>query len=160
MRKGAPKKRELIGDNKFSNIEIGRFINYVMRKGKKTIAERVVYDALDIVQDRLKQDPIVVFDQAVKNVSPLIEVKSRRVGGANYQIPSPVIGGRKFFLAARWLINAAKVRKGKPMREKLAEELMDAFSGVGGAVKKKQDVHKMADANKAFAHFLRYGKKK
>jgi small subunit ribosomal protein S7 len=124
-----------------------------MTRGKKSVAERVLYDCFDIIQEKSKKDPLEVFNLAMKNVSPVVEVKSRRIGGANYQIPVEVRGDRRQALAMRWIIGAAQSRKGKPMREKLAQELMEASENQGAAIKKKEDVHRMADANRAFAHF-------
>lgn len=152
--KPAP-KRKIKADYRYHNLEVAKFINYIMTRGKKTVAQKVVYDALDIISQKTKKNPLEVFNLAVKNVSPVLEVKGRRVGGANYQIPMPVRGDRKLSLAFRWLIAAAKARKGKPMREKLASELIDASNKEGAAIKKREDVHKMAEANKAFAHFAR-----
>ena len=126
-----------------------------MYGGKKSTAARVMYDALERIAESSKQDPLQVFDEAIKNVSPLLEVRSRRVGGANYQIPFPVRTERRFFLAAKWLIGASRARKGATMAVKLADEIMQAAKGEGAAVKKRADVHRMAEANKAFAHFAR-----
>ena len=124
-----------------------------MRRGKKSVAARIVYDSFDIISVKTKQDPLEFFEKALKNVQPQIEVRSRRVGGANYQIPVEVKGERKNALAFRWLLLAARARKGRPMAERLAEELMSAAKGEGSAVKKRDDVHRMAEANRAFAHF-------
>lgn len=131
-------------------------MNYIMRKGKRSIAEGVVYRAFDLIETETKQSAVEVFDAAIKNVSPAIEVRSRRVGGANYQIPVPVRGERKLALALRWIIGAAKTKKGKPMAERLAAELVAASKGEGEAIKKRQDVQRMAEANRAFAHFARF----
>ena len=124
-----------------------------MRKGKKTIARKIVYSAFDIIKEKTKKDPIELFEEALKNASPLLEVKSKRVGGATYQVPIEVKGERKLTLAFRWIIGAARGKKGKPMAEKLASELMDAANNTGIAIKKKSDTHRMAEANRAFAHF-------
>ncbi|RJP44583.1 30S ribosomal protein S7 [Candidatus Parcubacteria bacterium] len=148
-----PKRYE--PDMKYGRIDIGRFINYVMRDGKKSIAERVVYGAFEAVHKLSKQDPVKIFEKALENTSPMLEVASRRVGGANYQVPQEVRPDRKFVLAIRWLIGAARSKKGKPMADKLAEELIAASKNEGAAVKKKQDTHRMAEANRAFAHFAR-----
>jgi len=156
MRHKQAPKREILPDPKFNNIVVSKFINYIMKNGKKTTARKVVYDAFDIVSEKTKDDAIKVFDTALKNVTPLLEVKSRRVGGANYQIPIPVRGERRQSLSFRWIIDAAHARKGKPMRESLAEEIISAANNEGSAVKKRQDVHRMAEANKAFAHFARF----
>ena len=153
---GRRKKKEdrgLIPDPRYNNILITRFINRLMKQGKKSVAQKVLYDALDIIKEKLEKNPIEIFDKAIKNVSPLLEVRSRRVGGAHYQIPFPVHGDRKQTLAIRWLIMAARTRKGKPMGQRLAQEFMDASSDTGGAVKKKNDVQRMAEANRAFARF-------
>ena len=147
------KKHPIIPDPVYSNITIARFINQIMRKGKKTIARKIVYNAFDIIKEKTKKEPLEVFELALKNVSPLLEVKSKRVGGATYQVPVEVKGERKMALAMRWIISGAKSKKGKPMREKLATELMDAANNTGWAIKKKSDTHRMAEANRAFAHF-------
>lgn len=126
-----------------------------MRDGKKSVAERVVYGAFGKIKEETKQDPVAVFEKALENASPLLEVVSRRVGGANYQVPHEVAPNRKFILASRWIIQAARSRKGKPMAEKLAAELIAASKNEGVAIKKKQDTHRMAEANRAFAHFAR-----
>jgi small subunit ribosomal protein S7 len=125
----------------------------MMYSGKKSTADRIFTDAMDIIQEKLNEPGIKVFKQAIENVKPLVEVRSRRVGGANYQVPVEVRADRKVALAFRWILNYTRERKGKPMAEKLAEELMDAYRNQGGAIKKKEDTHKMAEANKAFAHF-------
>jgi small subunit ribosomal protein S7 len=150
--KQAP-KRVIQPDLKYNSVVIAKFINLIMSRGKKTVAEKILYDAFDIIQQKTKKDPLEVFNQAMKNVSPVVEVKSRRIGGANYQIPIEVKGDRRSALAMRWIITAAQSRKGKPMREKLSQELMDAAENQGTAIKKREDVHRMADANRAFAHF-------
>jgi small subunit ribosomal protein S7 len=152
--KKAP-KRNIQPDPVYARADVAKFINYVMRKGKKTTAQKVVYGAFQKIEEKTKKDPLEVFDAAVKNVSPLLEVKSRRVGGANYQIPLQVRADRRTQLAYRWILTAARAAKGKPMAEKLAAELMAAAEGTGDAVKKKQDVQRMAEANRAFAHFAR-----
>ena len=146
-------KRKIAADPKFNSVSIAKFINYVMRDGKKSVAQSVVYGAFDRISNKIKSDPLSVFEEAIRNISPNLEVKGRRVGGANYQIPIVVPGDRKLILAYRWLITAAQKRKGLPMAAKLAEEIMSAAKGEGEAVKKREDTHKMAEANKAFAHF-------
>ncbi len=143
------------GDPKFASPNIGKLINYVMRGGKKSVAQRVVYGAFDIVETKMQKPPADVFEEALKNVSPLLEVKSKRVGGANYQVPLQVRAERRLQLALRWMITAARSRKGKPMAQKLAFEIMEAAQNQGDAVKKKMDVQRMAEANRAFAHFAR-----
>jgi len=153
--KQAP-KRDLQPDPKFNNDQVAKFINYIMKDGKKSVAQKVVYDAFEVISNKTKQDALEVFDKAIKNISPALEVRGKRIGGANYQIPYPVRTERKFTLASRWLIAAAKNRKGRAMAEKLAFEIMDAAEEQGEAYKKKVDTHKMAEANRAFAHFARF----
>lgn len=148
-------KRVLPPDAKFGSVLITKLINYVMLDGKKTVAQRVVYDAFDIISKETKQDPMQVFETALKNVVPTVEVKSRRVGGANYQVPIPVRGDRRYALAYRWILAAARGKKGKPMAQRLANELIAAANNEGESIKKKQDVQRMAEANRAFAHFAR-----
>lgn len=155
MRGKQATKRELAPDAKFGNVLVTKLINYVMYDGKKTVAQRVVYNAFDIISKETKQDPMVIFETALKNVIPAVEVKSRRVGGANYQVPIPVRGDRRYALAYRWLLEAARAKKGKPMAERLAAELIGAANNEGEAIKKRQDVQRMAEANRAFAHFAR-----
>ncbi|MCX6741286.1 MAG: 30S ribosomal protein S7 [Candidatus Parcubacteria bacterium] len=152
--KPAP-KRPIITDPKYNNATVAKFINYIMDDGKKNIAQSIVYGAMDLIAEKTKKNPLEVFEGALKNVTPLLEVRSRRVGGANYQIPYPVRGTRKHSLTFRWVIAAAKARKGLPMKKKLALELMDAYNKEGAAIRKREDVHRMAEANKAFAHFAR-----
>ena len=146
-------KREILPDPKYKNTLVAKFVNNVMRRGKKSVAERILYGALDIIQERAKEDPLKLFEKSVSNVKPIIEVKSRRVGGATYQVPTEVRPERRTALAIRWLISYARDRSEKSMEEKLAAELIDAANNRGGAVKKREDVHKMAEANKAFAHY-------
>ncbi len=146
-------KKRIEPDPRYSNVLVARFINQIMKRGKKTTAQRVVYGAFDFIKEKTKKNPIEVFDKAIKNVGPLLEVRGRRIGGASYQIPYEVRGERRNTLAFRWIIQATKARKGKPMAQKLASELLDAYRGEGVAVKKKEDTHRMAEANKAFAHF-------
>ena len=155
MRGKKATKRDIKPDPKFGNQIVAKFINYVMMGGKKATAQGIVYDAFDIIAKKTEQDPLDVFDQAMKNITPTVETKSKRVGGANYQVPIPVRGDRRAALAFRWLIAAARNKKGKPMSIRLASELMAAAEGEGDAVKKKQDVHRMAEANRAFSHFSR-----
>lgn len=155
MRGKQATKRELLPDAKFGNVLVTKLINYVMYDGKKTVAQRVVYNAFDIISKETKQDPMMVFETALKNVIPSVEVKSRRVGGANYQVPIPVRGDRRYALAYRWLLEAARAKKGKPMAERLAAELIAAANNEGESIKKRQDVQRMAEANRAFAHFAR-----
>ncbi|MEK9152651.1 MAG: 30S ribosomal protein S7 [Patescibacteria group bacterium] len=155
MRGKAAPRRVIAPDPKHGNIMVAKLINYLMRDGKKSTAQSVVYDALEIMRDKAKTDPVEIFDNAIKNVQPAVEVKSKRVGGANYQIPIQVRGERRVALGFRWLIAAAQAKKGRPMAQKLAEELMAAANNEGDAIKKKMDVHRMAEANRAFAHFAR-----
>lgn len=180
------KRHKVDPDYKYNSIKVAKFINYIMERGKKTVASRVVYNAFDIIEDRMakqvaapiekkesqakeqttpaktkpavaeKIDPKTIFEQAIKNVSPILEVKGRRIGGANYQVPIEVTEPRKTTLAMRWIIDAASSKKGKRMAEKLADELMEAHNKLGAAMKKREDVHRMAEANKAFAHFARF----
>lgn len=154
MRKKRTYKREHKPDVRYGSVALSRFINYIMKDGKKSIAEKIVYSALEKVAQKTKQkDVLAVFKKALENAAPSVEVVSRRVGGANYQVPREVRADRRFVLASRWIINAARSKKGKPMADKLAEEIIAAFNNEGSAVKKKQDVHRMAEANRAFAHF-------
>ncbi|QQR60629.1 30S ribosomal protein S7 [Candidatus Uhrbacteria bacterium] len=152
--KQAPKRAAPI-DPKFQNPLIGKLINYLMIGGKKTTAQKIVYEALDQVEAKMKKPAMEIFDEAMKNISPLLEVKAKRVGGANYQVPMQVRAERRVQLAYRWLLTAARSRKGKPMAEKLAFEIMEAAQNQGDAVKKKMDVQRMAEANRAFAHFAK-----
>ena len=147
------KQHPITPDFKYNDINVSKFVNYIMRKGKKTIARKIIYNAFDIVEEKTKQEPLEVFELALKNAAPLLEVKSKRVGGATYQVPREVKGNRKLSLAMRWIILGAKSKKGKPMKTKLAEELIDASNNAGWAVKKKTNTHRMAEANRAFAHF-------
>lgn len=153
MRRKQKYNKEVEADYKYNSPVITKFINVIMKNGKKTIAEKIVYSALDEINEQTQKDPMEIFDLAMKNVAPLIELKSKRVGGANYQVPREVRGDRKQMLTFRWIILAARAKKGKPMKSKLAEELMLASKNEGTAIKKKQDTHRMAEANKAFAHF-------
>jgi len=155
--KPAP-KRKIEGDARYNDITVAKFINYLMKDGKRSVAEKIIYGAFDFIKDKTKQDPRHVFNKAMKKISPLVEVRGKRVGGANYQVPFQVRGDRRFTLGSRWLIEAAKARKGKPMAEKLAMEILDASEGEGAAMKKRDNVHKMAESNKAFAHFGRFGR--
>lgn len=139
----------------YGRVDIGRLINRVMHDGKKSVAEKVVHDAFERIKKITKEDPVVIFERAIENVSPHVEVSSRRVGGANYQVPREVRPTRQFTLALRWITDAARKRGGKPVAERLAEELVAASKNEGAAIKKKQDVHRMAEANRAFAHFAR-----
>jgi small subunit ribosomal protein S7 len=146
-------KRETPYDPKYKSLVIAKFINKIMFDGKKATARTIVYDAMDLIADKTTSEPVEVFDQALKNATPLLQVKSRRVGGATYQVPVEVRPERGMALAMRWLIDSARSRSGRSMAEKLASEMIDASQGQGTAVKKRQDTHKMAEANKAFAHY-------
>lgn len=155
MRRPVKNRNVVHGDLRYDDKQISKFINYIMLDGKKTIAEKIVYGAFNIIKEKTGKDGFEIFELAMKNASPNVEVRSKRIGGSNYQIPVEVRDNRRFLLASRWIIDAAKSKKGKPMAEKLAEELMLAANGEGTAVKKREDVHKMAESNKAFAHFAR-----
>ena len=146
-------KREVLPDPKFGNVTLAKFMNHVMISGKKSVAERIVYGALDIVQERLSSDPIEAFDAVLENIAPMVEVKSRRVGGATYQVPVEVRPSRRMALSMRWLVEYARSRGEKSMQQRLAGEIVDASQGRGNAVKKREDVHRMAEANKAFSHY-------
>jgi small subunit ribosomal protein S7 len=146
-------KREVLPDPKYGNVTLAKFMNHVMVSGKKSVAERIVYGALDIVQERVGSDPIETFDGALENIAPMVEVKSRRVGGATYQVPVEVRPSRRTALAMRWLVEYARGRGEKSMPQRLAGEIIDASQGKGSAVKKREDVHRMAEANKAFSHY-------
>lgn len=146
-------KREILPDPKFGSLTLAKFMNHVMISGKKAVAERIVYGALATVGEKLKKDPVQVFEEALENVAPMVEVKSRRVGGATYQVPVEVRPSRRTALAMRWLVEYSRNRGEKSMAARLAGELIDAAQSKGGAVKKREDVHRMAEANKAFSHF-------
>ncbi|MBU2025157.1 MAG: 30S ribosomal protein S7 [Patescibacteria group bacterium] len=142
-----------ITDPKLNNVLVARLINQIMRKGKRMTAQKIVSDCFDLISDKTKKDPLDVLEEAVRNVAPSLEVKAKRVGGANYQVPVPVMGERRITLAFRWILAAARAKKGKRMAEGMAFEVMDASRRQGAAIRKREDVHKMAEANKAFAHF-------
>ena len=146
-------KREILPDPKFGNITLAKFMNHLMVSGKKSVAEKIVYGALDLVQERTSKDPIEAFDAALENIAPHVEVKSRRVGGATCQVPVEVRPSRRLALAMRWLVEFSRNRSEKSMAQRLAGEIADAAEGRGNAVKKREDVHRMAEANKAFSHF-------
>ncbi|HVE80651.1 MAG TPA: 30S ribosomal protein S7 [Candidatus Dormibacteraeota bacterium] len=149
-------KRELIPDVKYQNVLVTKMINKIMQDGKKRLAEQLLYDAMEQAGDQLKKDPVEIFETAIKNVAPSVQVKAKRVGGATYQVPMEVRGDRKIHYAMIWIIGAARAKGGRAFDKILAKELMDAYNSAGDAVKKKEDTHKMAEANKAFAHFARY----
>jgi small subunit ribosomal protein S7 len=147
------RKKIVPPDMVYNSVTVAKFINCVMEGGKKTIARKNVYGAFDIIKEKTKQEPLDVFDTAIKNASPLLEVKPKRIGGATYQVPREVRGDRKLTLAIRWIIQATESKKGQPFREKLAEEIINAAKNEGFAIRKKDDTHRMAEANRAFAHF-------
>ena len=153
MRRTSAPKRDVLPDPVYNSVMLTKFINQVMLDGKKGVAERIVYGAFEIIKDKTGKDPMEVFDEAMKNVMPVLEVKARRVGGANYQVPVEVRPERRQTLGIRWLVINTRKRGGKTMQEKLAAELMDAANNVGASVKKREDTHKMAEANRAFAHY-------
>lgn len=146
-------KREILPDPKYGNVDIAKFMNVIMLSGKKAVAERIVYGAFNEIEQKAKKDPLEVFNAAIANIKPVVEVRSRRVGGANYQVPVEVRPVRRMALAMRWLKEAAQKRSEKSMAQRLAGELLDATEGRGGAMKKRDEVHRMAEANKAFSHF-------
>ncbi|MEK7151350.1 MAG: 30S ribosomal protein S7 [Patescibacteria group bacterium] len=153
MRKPIKKKILIEPDYKFSSLLVAKFINKIMYDGKRSIAEKIVYEALEIAEKEIGKPTLEILDAALNNAGPQLELKSKRIGGANYQVPHEVRGERKFALAFRWIIGASRGQKGKPMKAKLAQEIINAYNNTGLAIKKKQDVHRMAEANKAFAHF-------
>jgi len=151
----AYKKHKISPDRIYNSEEVAKFINKVMKKGKKSIAQKIVYNAFEFIKNQTKKEPLEVFKAAIEAASPMLEVKPKRIGGATYQVPMEVRGDRRFALAIRWIIEGARSKKGKPMAEKLAQELIDCTNGQGNAIKKKNDMHRMAEANKAFAHFAK-----
>ena len=153
MRRNKAELRSVIPDPRFNNATVAKFINNVMERGKKSIASAIVYDALAVVEERTKRPPIEVFEEALKNATPLVEVKPRRVGGATYQIPVEIGSSRRMALAMRWMIENARKHSGRDMAQRLAGEIMDAARNEGATVKKREETHKMAEANQAFAHF-------
>ena len=153
MRRLKPEKRPVAPDTRFNNITISMLINRVMRRGKKSTATSMIYEALDMVQQKTGKDPVEVLDQALKNVGPVMEVRPRRVGGATYQVPLEVSPDRRLTLAMRWIIDSSKARTGKSFAEKMAGEILDAYANQGASVRKREETHKMAEANRAFSHF-------
>ena len=153
MRKRRATKRDVLADPIYNSKVVTKLVNHIMKDGKKGTAQNIIYDAFDIVKEKTGEEAMVVFEKAMNNIKPALEVKSRRVGGANYQVPVEVKPDRAQALALRWIVNATRSRGGKTMAEKLANELIDASNGTGAAVKKKDDTHRMAEANKAFAHY-------
>jgi len=152
-RRNKTEKREIPPDVRYNSVAVQSFINRILKSGKKSLAATLIYDAMDLIGEKTGRDPFEVFDQAVKNVMPVMEVKPRRVGGATYQVPMEVPTHRRFALAARWILQAAKARSGKSFPEKLAGEFMDAANNTGAAIRKREDTHKMAEANRAFSHY-------
>mgnify|MGYP000434883538 CR=1 FL=1 len=152
-RRKRAERREVKPDPKYNDYEVAKFVNKIMWDGKKSLAYKIFYKAMDIIKEKTKEDPLAVFKKALNNVKPRLEVRPRRVGGATYQIPIEVPPHRSLSLAIRWIVESARARKGKPMAERLAEELIEASQGQGTSVKKKEDTHKMAEANRAFAHY-------
>ena len=152
-RKGPPPKREILPDPKYRSVLVAKFINCMMKDGKKSVAESIFYKALNIIKEKTGKNPLEVFEKAVENVKPVLEVKSRRVGGATYQVPIEVRPERRISLAVKWIINSARARGERGMVSKLANELLEAYNNKGGAIKKKEDTHRMAEANRAFAHY-------
>ena len=152
-RRNKPERRDVVADVRFNSIQIQSFINRLMHSGKKSVATGVVYSAMDMIEEKTKRDPMETFEQAFRNVSPVMEVKPRRVGGATYQIPMEVSPYRRFALATRWILTAARSRSGKDFAEKLAAELLDAANNNGAAIRKREETHKMAEANRAYSHY-------
>ncbi len=152
-RRYRPQKRKIEPDVRYNNVQVQSFINRVMKRGKKSTATRLVYDTFDLIEKQSKKDPLEVFQQALKNVSPVMEVKPRRVGGATYQVPMEVSVDRQFALATRWILAATRARSGRSFSEKLAGELMDAYNNTGPSIRKRDETHKMAEANRAFSHY-------
>jgi small subunit ribosomal protein S7 len=152
-RRYRPQKREITPDVRYNSVQVASFINRVMRRGKKSVATTLVYDAMGLIEERTKKNPMEVFEQALRNVSPVMEVKPRRVGGATDQVPMEVAPDRRFALATRWILTAARSRSGKSFSEKLAGELMDAANNTGSAIRRREETHKMAEANRAFSHY-------
>lgn len=153
MRRAKPEKREILPDIRFNNVNVQTMIQHVLKSGKKSVAAGLVYDAMDLIKERTEKNPMDVFDSALKNVSPAMEVRPRRVGGATYQVPMEVSSERRVTLAIRWVLSAARERSGKSFADKLASELIDAFNETGAAIRKRDETHKMAEANRAFSHY-------
>ena len=153
MRRNQPEKREILPDVKYQNVTLTLLINRIMRRGKKSLAVRMIYDAMDIIAEKTGKDPVEVLDQSLKNVGPVMEVRPRRVGGATYQVPMEVSSHRRLTLAMRWVIDAAKARTGKSFSEKFSAEILDAYANQGTAIRKREETHKMAEANRAFSHY-------
>ena len=153
MRRAKPEKREIPPDIRYNSVPVQTMVQHVLKRGKKSVALRLVYDAMDLIQERTQKNPLEVFETALKNVSPVMEVRPRRVGGATYQVPMEVSADRRTTLAIRWILSAARDRSGKSFPDKLASELIDAFNETGSAIRKRDETHKMAEANRAFSHY-------
>ncbi|GAP10330.1 SSU ribosomal protein S7P [Bellilinea caldifistulae] len=153
MRRTKPEKREVPPDVRYNSVDLQKFIHHILRRGKKSLAVSIVYDAMDMVKEKTGRNPLEVFELALKNVGPIMEVRPRRVGGATYQVPMEVPGERRLALAMRWIADAARARSGKSFAEKIAAELIDAANNQGNAVRKREETHKMAEANRAFSHY-------
>ena len=153
MRRAKPEVREILPDIRYNSVPLQTMVQHVLKRGKKSVAIGLVYDAMDLIQDRTQKSPIEVFETALKNVSPVMEVRPRRVGGATYQVPMEVSADRRMTLAIRWILSAARDRSGKSFPDKLAGELIDAFNETGSAIRKRDETHKMAEANRAFSHY-------
>lgn len=153
MRRAKPEKREISPDIRYNSVQVQTMVQHVLKRGKKSLALRLIYDAMDLIQERTQKNAIEVFETALKNVSPVMEVRPRRVGGATYQVPMEVSADRRTTLAIRWILSAARDRSGKSFADKLASELIDAFNETGSAIRKRDETHKMAEANRAFSHY-------
>jgi small subunit ribosomal protein S7 len=153
MRRSKPERREILPDIRFNSIHVQTMVQHVLKRGKKSTATRLIYDAMDMIQERTQKSPLDVFDGALKNVGPIMEVRPRRVGGATYQVPMEVSSDRRMTLAIRWILSAANERAGQSFSDKLASELIDAFNETGSAIRKRDETHKMAEANRAFSHY-------
>ncbi len=153
MRRAKPEEREILPDIRYNSVQVQTMVQHVLKRGKKSVATGLVYDAMDLIKDRTQKSPIEVFETALKNVSPVMEVRPRRVGGATYQVPMEVSSDRRMTLAIRWILSAARDRSGKSFSDKLAGELIDAFNETGSAIRKRDETHKMAEANRAFSHY-------
>jgi small subunit ribosomal protein S7 len=153
MRRAKPEQREILPDIRYNSVQVQTMVQHVLKRGKKSVATGLVYDAMDLIKDRTQKSPIEVFETALKNVSPVMEVRPRRVGGATYQVPMEVSADRRMTLAIRWILSAARDRSGKTFSDKLAGELIDAFNETGSAIRKRDETHKMAEANRAFSHY-------
>ncbi|MCC6568326.1 MAG: 30S ribosomal protein S7 [Anaerolineales bacterium] len=153
MRRAKPEKREILPDIRYNSVHVQTMVQHVLKRGKKSTAIGLIYDAMDLIKERTEKNPLDVFDSALKNVSPAMEVRPRRVGGATYQVPMEVSVSRRTTLAIRWILSAARERSGKSFPEKLAGELIDAFNETGAAIRKRDETHKMAEANRAFSHY-------